>query len=219
MAARIIRVLLADDHPLMLAGIRALLAGDPRIECVGEALDGLEALSMASSLLPDVIVLDMSMPGLNGVTVARRLREAKAACKIIALTVHEESAYLRQLLEVGMAGYVLKRSAAADLVRAIGVVMDGGVYFDPAIASQIVEKTVRRAQDHTPVRPVDLSDREVDVLRLTARGHSNKAIAGELGLGVKTVETYKTRAMEKLGFQTRVDVIRYAVDNGWLEDS
>src|SRR3974390_3285569 len=160
MARQAIRVLLADDHPLILAGIRSLLAEYPDIEIIGEASDGLEALRMASNLHPDVVVLDMSMPGMNGVAVARRLRDAGVLSKVIALTVHEESAYLRQLLEVGMGGYVLKRSAANDLARAIRIVSTGGVYFDPGIAGQIVKTTIQRAQATVPTGSVFLSDRE-----------------------------------------------------------
>ena len=213
-----IRLLLADDHPIVLEGIRALIAVAPDIEVAGEAANGLEALAMALDIRPDIAVLDMSMPGLNGIAVARRLRAAGSGCKIIALTVHEESAYLRQLLEIGMGGYVLKRSAADDLVRAIRIVHGGGAYFDPMIAGMIVETTKRRSNDAVLTSPADLSERELDVLRLTALGHSNKAIAAELALGIKTVETYKARAMEKLGFRSRVDVVRYAMDSGWLND-
>ncbi len=214
-----IRLLLADDHPIVLEGIKALIAVAPDIEVTGEACNGFEALAMALELRPHIAVLDMSMPGLNGIAVARRLRAARSACKIIALTVHEETAYLRQLLEVGMGGYVLKRSAADDLVRAIRIVDGGGAYFDPMIAGMIVETTKRRSNDTILTAPADLSDRELDVLRLTALGHSNKAIAADLTLGIKTVETYKARAMEKLGFRSRVDVVRYAMDKGWLNDS
>lgn len=219
MTTRTLHVLLADDHPFILAGIRSLLALDPNIVIAGEASDGPEALRMALELRPDVVVLDLSMPGLNGIAVARRLREMRSPSKVVAMTVHEEPAYLRQLLEIGMGGYVLKRSAADDLVRAIWVVAGGGVYLDPAIAAQIVDTSVRRLQEHTPVQAAELSEREIAVLKLTALGHSNKAIAAELALGVKTVETYKTRAMEKLDFRGRVDVVRYALGKGWLEGS
>lgn len=218
-AANPICVMLADDHPVVLAGTKALLAVDPDIMVVGSASDGLEAERMAIALHPDILVLDMSMPGMNGVTVARRLRALGSSCKIVALTVHEEAAYLRQLLEVGMSGYVLKRSAAEALVRAIRIVSDGGVYLDPSIAGQIVKTTMRRGQDNAPARAADLSEREEDVLRLTAMGHSNKGIARELAIGVKTVETYKARGMEKLGFRGRVDIIRYALGKGWLDEA
>ena len=215
---KVIRLLLADDHPIVLEGIKALIALAPDIEVAGAASNGLEALAMALELQPDIAVLDMSMPGLNGIAVARRLLASGSACKVIALTVHEESAYLRQLLEIGMGGYVLKRSAADDLVRAIRIVDGGGAYLDPMIAGMIVETTKRRSSDALLASLADLSERELDVLRLTALGHSNKVIAADLLLGIKTVETYKARAMEKLGFRSRVDVVRYAMDKGWLSD-
>ena len=212
------RVLVADDHPLMLAGVRLLLSRDANIAIVGEASDGLEALQLATALQPDVVVLDMSMPGLNGVGVARRLHSAGSPSKIIALTVHNEPAYLRQLLEVGMAGYVLKRSAASDLVRAIRAVMAGGIYFDPHISGHLAQTGTHSAHNPTGIGVAELSIREICVLRLTALGHSNREIAAELGIGVKTVETYKTRASEKCGFHGRVDITRYAIGKGWFDD-
>jgi DNA-binding NarL/FixJ family response regulator len=216
MQARPIRAVLADDHPIMRAGIKSLIDREPEIACVGEAANGYEALRLVAQLAPDVLVLDLSMPDLNGVGVARRLHEAGSATKIIALTVHEEPAWLRQLLEVGMGGYALKRSAANDLVRAIRIVAAGGTWFDPAIAGQIVEATMRRTHAGRSDQVLDLSEREADVLRQTVLGHSNKEIAELLHLGVRTVETYKTRAMDKLGFTSKVDVIRYAIDKGWF---
>ena len=159
------------------------------------------------------------MPGLNGVKVAELLRSACPNCKILALTVHEDRGYLRQLLELGIAGYMLKRSAAEELVRAIRAVAKGGVYLDPAVAGKVMDVTPPRAARTDSQEIVDLSEREVEVLRLTASGHSNKAMAGELRIGLKTVETYKARAMEKLGFQTRVELVRYAVSKGWLSDA
>ncbi len=218
MSEAAIRIVLADDHPIVLAGIRALLSEHSDIEVVGQAMTGPAALRLITELRPDIAVLDMSMPQMSGLTVAQRLSDAGVVCKIIALTVHEEPTYLRQLLELGMGGYVLKRSATDDLVRAIRIVSHGGVYFDPIIASQLVDITTRR---HEPGLdgPVELSERESEVLKLAALGFSNKAVAVRLELGVKTVETYKARAMEKLGFHSRVDVIRYAADKGWLTES
>ena len=214
-----IRVFLADDHPIVLAGIRALVHADSALEVVGEAADGRTALRLATELKPDIVILDISMPGLNGVKVAELLRSACPNCKILALTVHEDRGYLRQLLELGIAGYMLKRTAAEELVRAIRAVAKGGVYLDPAVAGKVMDVTPPRATRTDSQEIVDLSEREVEVLRLTASGHSNKAMAGELRIGLKTVETYKARAMEKLGFQTRVELVRYAVSKGWLSDA
>ena len=215
-----LRVFLADDHPVVLAGVKALITADDGLEVVGEAADGKTALRLATELNPDIMVLDISMPSLNGVKVAQMLRAACPGCKILALTVHEDRGYLRQLLELGVAGYMLKRSAAEDLVRAIRAIASGGLYLDPAVAGKAIGgATGLRMGGANTSENADLSEREIDVLRLTASGHSNKSTAQELRIGVKTVETYKARAMEKLGFRTRVELMRYAVSRGWLEDS
>jgi DNA-binding NarL/FixJ family response regulator len=202
----------------VLAGIKALLTADPGLEIVGEAGDGEKALALAIDLVPDVVVLDLSMPLLNGVEVTRQLLAACPSCKVLVLTVHEDRSYVRKLVEVGAAGYLLKRSVAEDLLRAIHAIAAGGLYLDPAIAGQAVGSTTSGSQTNAPVRGVELSEREVEVLRLTAVGHSNKAIAGILHLGVKSVETYKARAMDKLGFHSRVELVGYALGRGWLTE-
>src|ERR1700733_288387 len=194
-----LRVFLADDHPLVLDGIKALIVSDAELELVGEARDGAMALRRAVNLRPDVAVLDLSMPGVNGIEVARQLLEACPQCRVLILTVHEDGAYLRQLLALGVAGYVLKRSAADELRRAIHAVACGGIYLDPAIAARAIGRGAAGAQ--VVPEAADLSPREVEVLRLTAIGHGNKSIANMLHIGVKSVDTYKARAMEKLGFR------------------
>jgi DNA-binding NarL/FixJ family response regulator len=212
-----LRVLLADDHPLVLDGIRSLLKGDSGLEIVGEARDGRVALRMAIELRPDVAVLDLSMPGLNGADVTRQLLREHPNCKVIVLTVHEDRSYFRKLIEVGAVGYVLKRSVSEDLLRAIHSVADGGIYLDPAIAGKAIEGISHRpgdAADHW----VDLSEREIEILRLAALGHSNKEIAAQLDISVKSVETYKARGMDKLGFRSRVQLVGHAVAEGWLKD-
>jgi DNA-binding NarL/FixJ family response regulator len=214
---------MADDHPIVLAGLKALVQTDPHLQIVGEARDGRSTLRLAGELRPDVIVLDISMPELNGAEVAQALLAERpprsgAQCRVLILTVHEDRAYLRRLLEAGVAGYLLKRSAAEELIRAIHVVAGGGTYLDPAIAGKVIVSVSQRA--HRAGRETaELSDRETDVLRLIAHGHSNKEISARLAISVKTIETYKARAMEKLGFKTRVDVVRYASDQGWLTTS
>lgn len=214
-----LRVFLADDHPLVLDGIKAFLCADEGLELVGEARDGPNAVRHAIELQPDVAVLDLSMPGLNGIEVAARLLQACPQCRVLILTVHEDAAYLRQLLDLGVAGYVLKRSATEELRRAIHAVAAGGIYLDPAIAARAVGRPPSRQHADRDVKATpDLSPREIDVLRLTAIGHSNKSIANTLHIGVKSVDTYKARAMEKLGFRNRVEVIRFALSKGWLSD-
>ena len=210
-------VFLADDHPIVMAGIKALVTEDARFSVIGQASDGLDALQKVIALRPDVLILDISMPGLNGLQVAEGLQRDYPACRILALTVHEDRGYLRQLLAYGVSGYLLKRSAAEDLIRALDAIAAGGLYLDPAIAGLAVSLGPADEMD-AETGGGDLSQREEDVIRLTAAGHSNKSVAAALGVGVKSIETYKARAMEKLGIRSRVDLVRYAVRKGWLAD-
>lgn len=210
-----IRVALADDHPVVLAGIKALLQAAAEIALVGEATTGTAALRMILETSPDVAVIDISLPELNGLELAKRLAAACPEVKLLALTVHEDRAYVQPLLQAGARGYLLKRSAAEDLVRAIRAVAGGGVYLDPAIAGKALPEA---AQPGVPPEAEPLSQREQEVLRLTARGFSNKEIAAQLEVSVKTVETYKQRAAEKLGLRTRADIVRYGAARGWLDD-
>lgn len=216
-SSRQLRVFLADDHPVVLAGIKALIGAAEGMAVVGDACDGRSALNLATELKPDIVVLDISMPGLNGTKVADLLRAASPASKILALTVHEDKGYLRQLLGLGVAGYVLKRSAGEELVRAIRAVAAGGIYLDPAIAGKLLGGSPQKI-DAVAGDGGDLSERETEVLRLTAAGYSQKAVAAELRVSLKTVETYKSRGMSKLGFETRVQLIRFAMHKGWLDD-
>jgi DNA-binding NarL/FixJ family response regulator len=217
---RRLRVFLADDHPVVLEGMKMLVKADPGLELVGDASDGPTVLALAIPLQPDVVVLDLSMPGMHGSEVAKALLTASPHSRILILTVHEDGAYLRQLLQLGVAGYVLKRSATDELRRGIHAVGAGGIYLDPAIAGRAIGLEPAPA----PVGVVEpsvadsLSHREVEVLRLTAMGYSNKEIATKMEIGVKTVDTYKARAMAKLGFQSRVEVVRFALAQAWLTD-
>jgi DNA-binding NarL/FixJ family response regulator len=165
-----------------------------------------------------VVVLDVSMPGLSGAQAAERLRRECPKVKVLTLTFYEDKGYLRQLLEAGVAGYVLKRAAAAELIRAIRTVAAGGVYLDPALAGKVVGGFVRKPAGHPASKEADLSERETEVVRLVAAGHSNKEIASKLEIGVKTVETYKARSLEKLGLHSRADLVRYALQQGWLQE-
>jgi DNA-binding NarL/FixJ family response regulator len=207
-----IRVALADDHPVVLAGIKALLQGAPEVILVGEATTGTAALQLIQETSPDVAVVDVSMPELNGLGLARRVAGTYPGVKLFFLTVHEDRAYVQPLFEAGARGYPLKRSAAEDLVRAIRAVAGGGVYLDPAIADKALPEPGRRGASASDL----LSQREQEVLRLTAQGFSNKEIAGRLEVSAKTVETYKARASEKLGFKTRAEIVRYGVSQRWL---
>ena len=211
-----LRLLLVDDHAVVREGLRSLLATDSRFEIVGEAADGLTAISAVERLQPDVVVMDVSLPGMNGAQVTRRLKESQPDVRTLALTVHEEGGYLRSLMDAGASGYVLKRSAASELLRAIEVVGEGGTYLDSSIAGQLVSKLGQRRTALAPSSA--LSEREREVVRYVAHGYSNKEIAAKLDVSVKTVETYRYRATEKLGLHSRADLVRYAIDQGWLAD-
>jgi DNA-binding NarL/FixJ family response regulator len=215
-----LRVVLADDHVIVREGIKTLVNAQPDMEVVGEASDGGEVWRRVDELRPDLVIMDVSMPGGNGVEATARIKASWPDVKVLALTMHEDKAYLRGLLEAGAAGYVLKRSAADELIRALRAVATGGTYLDPALAAAVVETFVGRKP--TPLRGemvgTPLSDRETEVLHLIARGFANKEIAARLGVSVKTVETYKARSMEKLGLDGRADIVRYALSQGWLND-
>ena len=212
-----LRIFLADDHTVVRAGLKALINEHPDMEVVGEAGDGKTACNLACEIMPDIVIMDVSMPEMNGVQAMHEMRERCPDVKVIALTVHEERSALRELMEAGASGYVLKRSAAEDLIHAIQVVARGDMYLDPSVAAVALGKLTR-----SPVRgkrdSTELSDRETEVLQLIARGHSNKEIAGRLEISIKTVETYKARSMEKLGLAGRADIVRFAVRKGWLQD-
>ena len=212
-----LRVVLADDHAVVREGLRLLLAAQPDMEVVGLAGDGESACRVARELAPDVLVMDLSMPVLGGAEAAERVRRESPGVRVLALTVHEERAYLTKLLRAGASGYVLKRAAAADLVRAIRTVASGGTYIDPAVAEVLVDGFLGGGTTEDGPPPA-LSEREEEVLVRMARGYSNKEIAAQLEISVKTVETYKARLMEKLGLRSRVDIVRYASRRGWLDE-
>ncbi len=212
-----IRVALVDDHPVVLAGITSLLRAAPDIQLVGEATSGEVGMQMICEIIPDVAVIDISLPDLNGLDLARRLAECCPGVRLLALTVHENRAYVQPLLQAGVRGYLLKRSAAEDLLRAIRAVAAGGVYLDPAVADKALPSGNGPSADKSPDDEL-LSPRERDVLRLTAQGFTNKEIAARIEVSVKTVETHRARAAEKLGLRTRAEIVRHGARHGWLDD-
>ena len=210
-----LRVYLVDDHPVVRSGLRTLVAAQADMEVVGEASDGITAVEEASVVKPDVIVMDLSLPKLGGAEATERIRAAVPSAKVLALTAHEERGYVQLLMNAGASGYLLKRTAGDDLVRAIRAVAAGGIYLDPEVASQVVV-TGGQASERARAR---LSEREIEVLRLIAQGFAMKEIATTVGVSTRTLETYRARAMEKLGFKTRAEIVQYALRRGWLKAS
>jgi DNA-binding NarL/FixJ family response regulator len=212
------RIVLADDHPIVLDGLRNLVRAEDDFELVGEAVSGFGALKLIREKRPDVAVLDISMPELNGIVLSRRLADEVPDIRLLILTLHEDRAYLNQALEAGVRGYVLKRSAVENLVQAIRAVMVGGLYIDPAIVGRVFDgnKSTKKLAAKKGLSPA-LTDREADVLKMAALGFTNKEIASRLDVGVKSVETYKARGLEKVGLKTRAELVRYASGQGWLD--
>ncbi len=209
-----LRVMLAEDQTILRQSLKALINQEPDLEVVGEAGDGEEAVRLVKSLRPDLVVMDVSMPKLDGVQATALIRRTCPQVKVLALTVHETKSYMRQLLQAGASGYIVKRSAAEELIQALHAVAAEGVYLDPIVTAKLVGAP--KASPEARADGGTLSDREAKVLRLIALGYANKEIATQLELSVKTVETFKTRSMEKLGLRSRVDIVRHALNRGWL---
>lgn len=210
-----LKIFLADDHPILRNGLRLLIDAQPDMEVVGEADDGSTVVQSVLELQPDIALMDVSLPRLSGTAATEQITRASPNVKVLALSAHEDRGYLRQMLSAGAAGYVVKRTAADDLIRAIRCVAAGQTYLDPAISGAVVRDIVR-GQNERGGLTTALSERETDVLTLIAQGQPLKQIASSLNVSARTVETYKTRAMEKLGLNTRADIIRFAVERGWL---
>jgi len=216
-APRRIRILLADDHTVLRSGLRALLSAQADLEVAGEAADGGEALRLAQTIKPDVVVMDIGMPGVSGIDATARIRRELPSTKVLILSMHDDQGYLRQALRAGASGYVLKKAADTELLAAIRAAARGEVFLDPSLAKGFVEDVVLpKAQE--PDIPM-LSDREREVLHLLARGHTNQQVADRLCIGVKSVETYKARLMDKLGLKGRAELVRYALTHGLLKDT
>ena len=211
-----LRVILADDHGVLRAGLRALLQGQAGFDVVGEAESSDEVVQLAVDLQPDVAVVDVRMPG-GGIEATRRINEAVPNVAVLVLSQYDDPAYLHEALAAGASGYALKRSSGAELVDAICTVARGETYLHPALARVLVAETIgpkRRAG--APLREA-LSEREAQVLRLVALGHTSQHIAEQLYLSIRTVETYKARAMDKLGLRGRAEVVQYALESGLLQ--
>jgi len=211
-----IRIVLADDHPIFLSGLRSLIQAERDLELAGEASNGIAALKLIRELQPHLAVVDISMPDMNGILLSRRLSDETPAVKVLVLTLHDDRSYLKQALDAGVRGYVLKRSAAENLVQAVRAVVTGGLYVDPSIANYLFEANPKRTAQKGTLGVQELTEREAEVLKLVALGFTTKEIARKIDVGSKTIETYRTRGSEKLGLRTRADIVRYASAQGWL---
>jgi DNA-binding NarL/FixJ family response regulator len=214
-----LRIILADDHKIIREGLRMLVNSQADMEVVGEADNGRIAITLTHELQPDVVVMDVSMPELNGLKATEKLKELFPGIKVLTLTRHMDEGYLKQLLEAGANGYVLKQSASEELVRAVHAVVGGQTYLDPAITEQFVGNVIGRSAARGSPAKGDLSPREEEVLRLIAWGHLSKEVAARLQISIKTVEAHKTNGMQKLGMKSRIDLVRYALLQGWLQDN
>jgi len=213
-----IRVLIADDHAILRSGLKLLVDSQADMEVVAEAADGKQAIEKMRETQPEVALLDLSMPRSGGMEALQKVPECCAKTRVVVLTMYDDPAYLRSALASGASGYVLKRSVDGDLLSAIRAVYRGGIFIDPSLAKVLVQDVlVTKHARGSQARPAKLlSDREVQVLRLVARGYSSKQIAGQIFVSAKTVETYRARLIEKLGLRNRSDLVRYAVHTGLL---
>ena len=213
---KLVRIVLADDHPILRAGLRTLLDAQPDMLVVGEASDGAEAIDRAATLRPDIIIMDIAMPHMDGLEAMRRIRDLKLPIKMLALTMHAEAEYLFRVLEDGGSGYVLKQGVDSDLFEAIRTVMAGNVFLYPS-ATRLLLSRFLEGNNAQEIDAYDkLSEREREVLKLTAEGYSSQEIADQLFLSTKTIETYRSRLMQKLNLHHRSEVVRYALRKGLL---
>jgi len=216
-----ISVLLADDHTVVRQGLRALLESEPDIAIVGEAETGRQAVQRAKALQPDVVLMDIAMPLLNGLEATRQIAKEAPSSKVVILSSYSDDEYVLQLTGAGAAGYLLKQTAAADLLKAIRAAKRGNTFFSPTISRRIMGHYRETLLKGVPVRKVSerLTSRESEVLQLIAEGHANKQIASELGLSIKTVEKHRQQLMNKLGIHDIAGLTRYAIAKGVVQPS
>src|SRR5689334_12193236 len=208
-----IRILLADDHAVVRQGFKMILSAQPDMDIVGEAGNGREAVELAESLTPDIVVMDVAMPELNGIEATRRLAASVPHTRVVALSMHKDSVYVREILRAGARGYLLKDSPPADLLAAVRSVASGQSYLSPAVSNAVLDDYRRHVTN-----PIDLlTTREREVLQMLAEGKTNKEIAGVLNLSVYTVDAHRGRIMEKLNLHSINDLVRFAVRNGLIE--
>jgi two-component system response regulator NreC len=210
------KVLIVDDHAIVRTGLRALLHSEQTLHLVGEATGGYEAIALVTASQPDIVVLDLSMPDLDGIAVTRHLKALYPDLRILILTLHEDEALLREAIRSGANGYILKQAAEAELLSAIKIVMRGDMYVDPSVLRGILEEEPRLASS-TQGSTASLTPREIDVLKLIAQGYTNRQIGEELNISVRTVEGHRANLTGKVGLRRRVDLVRYAREHGFLD--
>lgn len=212
-----VRICIADDHVLLRSGLRMLLERQDDFEVVGEVSNGREALGQARALKPDVLILDISMPEMSGLQVTKALKSELPELKVVVLTMHESEEYLRSALESGADAYVIKRAADTDLCEAIRACMRGRTYVHPALSEHLVASFLGRPRSSTPSRLAVLTEREREVCQLIARGYTNREVAEELFISIRTAETHRAKVMSKLELSTRAELVRFASAHGLLD--
>ena len=213
-----IRVLVAEDHALVREGIRLILEAQPDMEVIAEAANGLEVLSKARELRPDVILMDISMPEMDGLEATRQIKRDIPDTQVLALTVHESGDYFFRMLAAGASGYVLKGAPSSDLLAAVRSASQGEVHLHPSLTARLVGDYVRRLRrGESQGDYATLTEREKDVLMLLAEGLTNQQIAGRLGISASTVETHRSHVMEKLSLRNRTDLVKYAIRHGLID--
>ena len=215
-----LRILIAEDHETVREGLKMIVESQDDMEVIAEAGDGREAIRLAEELKPDIVLMDISMPVLNGLTASAKLNRIMPEIKILTLTRHTDETYLQELLQAGVSGFVLKQSAATEMLRAIRAVAKGDKYLDPAITGKVFDNyTESRGKLRGEIRGIKLTGRESETLRLVALGYSNKEIADQFDLSVKTIESHKANAQKKLDISSRKEIISYAILQGWMQEN
>lgn len=212
----VIKVLIADDHAVVRAGLRSLISAEADLKLVGEAASGTDAIDLVTRLRPEVLLLDLSMPDMDGIAVTRKVKEIQPALQVMILTLHDDEALLRTALKAGASGYILKHAAESELISAIHIIVRGDPYIDPSLVHKFLpEVQAKTSQSSSLVEP--LTPREKDVLRLIVQGCTNRQVGEELNISVRTVEGHRANILEKLGLHSRVELVRYARENGLIE--
>lgn len=212
-----IRLLLVDDHEIVRAGLRMLFSAEPEVEIIGEASSGEEAVNLVASLKPEVVLMDVAMPGIGGIEAARRIKATHPQVAVLALTMHEDDEYFFEMLAAGASGYVPKRAAPDDLMSAIRVVRQGDVYIYPSLARLLVKDFLHRAETSDVETREELTPREQEVLTCIAEGYSNREIADTLVISVKTVDRHRENIMRKLKLHNRIELVKYAIEKGFIK--